>query len=711
MDIVENVRAAPIIDKHKISLFKHDSKTLKDVAFRLVDLLGGDLSTLNYIESLDIEKILAALSYIIQNEKLTENQKIFLINNTWRIYYKAKPPTPEEFLTEKYIGRMAENIYPRVRKWFLEFMDEKKPYRNACLYTFIGSGKSTLSALITLYITTHVSLMRDPKKYFNLSPASVLANVLCSYSLKKSAELLLEPLTNILEVSDYFVKVRMREEMIKLEEEYKKSKTAEKIYWTTASLQSTSALTFSNGISYKLVSNVQNLLGLSILCGTMTEISFFRDAGKSDEYVMRFFNDLKSRIESRMKGNYFGRSILDSSPNDIDSPIDRYIVFEARKDPTNFVISGSRWEWCPEDFKNPHDTFPVFKGGNGNPPAILSSAEGYNPEDIIYVPRELYQLFHDNLEKALKDIGGIPSGSVDKVFNDHKKIENIFIENMKNIYFCIRADARMPPQKLIWNQIKQQLFLQNGPRYRFYYKPFLPRVFHIDQAISSDMAAIAVCHIERKKKEELKEFDIDRDIMYIIDFVVPIHPYGGRINLDAIKEFILDLYIEGGLSLIHGSFDSYQSEANIQHLQRQGIEIEHLSVDKTLDPYLFLAQCVEQGNLKMGKNIFFKNNLKSLRILPRKLTKTLKIDHTLGDTVDINNCDINWETSLAGKNAKDVSDAVCGAVYLAKKYLTSRMDSLKEEWNEGSAFFTPERIQVNTKTLLQTFGLKIPGEI
>ena len=698
-----NPRIDPIVSKK----VQGNTKEFTDISIKLIDLMQGDSSVFDLLRDIDLAKVHYALNFILSSEKLTQNQKTYLINNAWRIYYKEKPPTPEEFLTEKYLGRMAESIYPRVRKWFLEFLDESKPYRNACLYTFIGSGKSTLSALISLYITTHLSLMRDPKKYFNLSPATILANVLCSYTLKKSSELLLEPIINILEASDFFVKIRTREEMAKLENEYEKTNEATKIFWTTASINNTSDLTFLNNIGYKLISSIHNTLGLTIVCAILTELTFFRDAGKSDDYIFKFYTSLKTRIESRMKGNYFGRSILDSSPNDLDSPIDRYILFEARKNPQNYVVSGSRWEWCPEDFKNLDDTFPVFKGGKGLPPSIIPSTEGYDPEDIVHVPKELYHLFAEDTIKALKDIGGIPSGSIDKLFNDSFKIENMFVKDMKNIYFCIKCDSRMNPQRLIWNSVVQNFFTKIGEKYYFYYKPHLPRVLHIDQSVSSDMSSIAICHVEKKPSvfQQEKEFSINNSIMYVIDLVVPIHPFGGRINLDAITEFVLDLVTLGNMNIVRGTFDMFQSEAGIQRLQRFGLHVEHLSVDKSMDPYLFLAQLIEHGNIKMGRNIFMKNNLLSLRILPRKVSKTLKIDHTLGEVSDISS-NQSWEYSTLGRHAKDVSDSVAGAVYSAKTVLTADAKSLMEEWTEEA--FYKDLNQEKTINLLDKMGFKIP---
>lgn len=682
----------------------------------LIDLLQGDMKVYQerFID-INFAQIQKALDYITSNERITDTQKTDLLTNSWRIHYRVKPPTPEEFLSEKYLGRMSENIWPHVRQWFIDFFDETKPHRNAVLYPFIGSGKSTTAVLVNMFICTHLALMRDPKKSFELAPSTRLGFVLASYNLTKAAEVLLQPFMDLLEVTDFFVKERTVENMRKSERRYQQDENVDKIFWTTASLNGMSAMLFSNQLYFKLVSTVPNLLGITIVCGTMTELAFFREAGKSDEYILRFFNDMKRRINSRMRlstlGRYWGRSILDSSPNDLESPIDKYAMFEAEKDPKNFVITGSRWKWLPHEYVDVKDTFPVFTGGAGKPPAILSTADGYSPDEIIQVPKEDYQAFHDDLRKSLKDLAGIPQGALDKIFYDYKKIDECFVDNMKSIEFCIKADARMPPMGLIWNKVQEQtkngLFVQVGKTYHYYYKPRIPRVFHIDQSVSNDMTAIAFCHVERKPFDPSRPIDLTKDIVYIIDFVIAIHPFGGRINLDSIKEFIADVYTKAGLPIVKGSYDQFQSEASIQYLERVGLEMDHVSVEDTLDPYMFMAQLIEQGNLKVPRNIFFKNNLKSLRIVPTKIAKKLKVDHTMGDVISPADSDYNWETSLLGYNAKDVSDAVAGAVYNAKLNLATDGTSLVQTWDTTQIVLTPDMIK--QKVLMQLKNMNLYG--
>lgn len=232
----------------------------------LVDIISGDTNLINeynLFETVDFAKINKALDYILHSPRLTESQKLFLMSNSWRINYRDKPPTPEEFLTPKYLGRMPDFIYPRIKQCFIEFLDPNKPYRNAVLYPHIGWGKSTLAVLVNLYIITHLSMMRDPKKFFGQAPSAQLGVVLASYSLKKAAEVLLSPFESVLETSEFFEKVRTKEDMVKMEKDFQRKSVIDKIYWTTASRAGISALQFSNGANVKLISSVHNLLGLA----------------------------------------------------------------------------------------------------------------------------------------------------------------------------------------------------------------------------------------------------------------------------------------------------------------------------------------------------------------------------------------------------------------------------------------------------------------
>ena len=249
---MEDIPYFPPTPKENIDIFSPE--VLNNLEYILKDVLTGDPSAQMRPEyqGLNINQVKVALEYILSNSNLSDKEKNDLLTNSWRVNYRSRPPTPEEFLTEKYLGPVAPTIYPHIRKAFIEFLDPTKPYRTCVLYSHIGWGKSYLAVLVNIYIGLHLSLMKDPWKFFGLSPATVLTQVFCAESLKKSSELLFEPMLNVLESSTYFEKVHTREAMIQRDREFDRTDAIEKLFWTTA--VPTSELQFSNGANFKLIS-------------------------------------------------------------------------------------------------------------------------------------------------------------------------------------------------------------------------------------------------------------------------------------------------------------------------------------------------------------------------------------------------------------------------------------------------------------------------
>lgn len=681
------------IDENKIDgdLIKSKAKkqdfdmpiTFNNISSILKDVMAGDLDAANRPEyrCLNFPQIKAALDWLTANNSLDSTLKSLLFTESWRLNFRDKPPSPKEFITEKYIGDMAETLFPWLSDYFLDFFDPMKPYRSGVLTSCIGAGKSTISVLMNAYLAVLFALMHKPYKYYGYAPSTVFTLVYGGWSQKKASELLLEPLLNLLRSSPYFEQCRTWEDMIKANRMFDDSNgPIDKIYWTRAS--PTSELMFSNGLNVKIVSSAGDILGQNIIAGTLSELAFFRENGWADSKIQTFFSKLRDRIDSRMKKNYISRFILDSSPNTLESPIDDWIWNVATKDPSIKIFSGARWKFFRDDFdincynedgtiKEDWDyNFPMFKGGNGMSPHIIRSEVEYNNTDridIVWCPKmgagvSMYDKAEMDPIEFLKDWAGIPSGTADRIFYQSKIIEDVFDNNLRNLYMSITAPAEEEPEHLIWNQIRDQFFNKVFDKYYFYYEPHLSRVLSVDQSISGDATCISVSHVERSK--DLNE-NGEYNKIYVVDFTCVIIPKGGLINLDAIKFFIYDLINLGNINIRHVSFDSFQSEAQRQWLKRHGINVDYISVDKTNEPYLNFIDYVFHGRVKCGKNIFLKNNMKSLKMSKRKSGST-KIDHMNGDIV--NEGDGNWETSIVGSNAKDACDPVVANIELLNKY-------------------------------------------
>jgi len=676
-----------------------DIKIVQNTSVILDDLMAGDMSTLSreQLKNFDFNKIQLALDYLVNNENLSEAKKLHYIGNSWKIFYKRKPPTPEEFMTEEWIGPLAEHTYPRVKQTFLDFMNPTTPYRNLILYPHMGWGKTYAAMFMSLYCDTHIALMRNAKRYLGLNPASPIARAFLSFSIEKVQETLLEPFLLALENSPMYEKVHTRDGMAKREAEQAHNNQIDKIFWTTAS--PSSHIHISNGTQIKIVSSLHRLLGLNLVGGAVTELSHFREAGMTDDYIMDTFWELRNRVQVRtMKGNYWGRVILDSSPDDISGAVDQYINGNAKEDHTNMIVRGSMWEWSPENH-DMNNLFPIYRGGAGRPPQILEDSEinNFDVSQVLWVPGDLKNSFKNNPVKSLRDLAGLPSGSQARLFMNYESIDSCFSTKLKNLYTYITASTKDDPKDLIWNKVHSQFFKNDGLKVSFYYKPHLPRAIHIDSSTTGDITGIAATHVEKNADTG--------EIMFITDFSIAIAPDGGRISLDAVKFFIEDLRNKGHMNIAQVSYDTFQSEASVQYLESRGFNIAKLSVDRSTEPYYHLYSMVESGRFKMGRNIFFKNNLKSLEIVKRNKTGSPKVDHTNGPIPDPHG-DSAWETSIIGMNAKDVSDAVCGSVYAANMILAPL--GAPEIWNEShEGILSKDLAKQNLQDFMDKMGIGI----
>lgn len=469
----------------------------------------------------------------------------------------------------------------------------------------------------------------------------------------------------------------------------------------------------------------------TILSGILTELSFFEENGWSSEDVMKFFTKLRSRIDSRMFGNYYGRFILDSSPNNLESVIDKWIHEVAPKDKKNYILTGSRWKYFPQDFKDAldennlvkHDfsvAFPLFTGGAGKPPAVIENPEQlatYNEKDIVWCPTNqkttngtvnLKSNALDNPIQFMRDLCGIPSGAADRIFYEQKVIDDAFNNSLKNVFSTIVALKEEEPEHLIWNQVKDILFNKVMDKYYFYYEPSVPRTASVDLAISGDTACIAVSHVEWSPNLDDEGNQVK---MYVTDFTIPVIPKGGMINLDAFKFFIIDLVNLGHMNISHVSFDGFQSRSIMQALERSGFIVELLSVDKTNVPYNAYIDYAFHRRWVCGKNIMVKNNMLSIEYAKRQ-SGTTKIDHKKGKNIYTDAfcqagapySDNAWNNSQVGYFAKDALDSITATISLLDTYPDEFIP--RKVWDPNASLERSyDVVKTKTNTFMNNMGL------
>jgi len=661
-------------------LSKNEIASLADMTKDLIahpTIQDGRLQEEDYLKEIidseifttaDVKEINSALKIILGDNKMSDGQKYDTMNNLWKVNYYYKPPTPAEFLSEEWLGATSENIYPYIKEKFIEFFDVTKPYRILNAAAPIGVGKSTFTVLVKLYVTVLLYYLQDWKRYLKKSPHSLIADASVSLNLDMAKDLILTPMTNMMGVSPKFKRVKMEEQLLSKMKEDRST-----LYWTTA----TTGRAFMRVGDYHFVacSDVTHFLGYTITCFSVTEITYLIEHGFTDEAVWRIYTDLKERVFSRFGNHYMARGILDSSPRDMSSKIDSYMYEGYKTDPEVLNFSGYKWDFQPDLFpiyeKDKSKVFPVYVGDASKSPKILTLPEvkDYDVDKVIYIPDDIKRLAENNVARVIQNYAGIPTGMDAKLITNYDMIEDAFVPYLKNFYRYEHAPASLPPEGMLWDIVKKKFFVSLGKNnmYEFYRNPNAQRFISIDLAKKHDMAAISMCHIEHNLKGEN---------VYVVDFSLSImSTQKDEINLDAFKYLIIDMITYGHINCKIVSFDQFQSDSSRQALIRAGVDVINLSVDRTTEPYMSFINLLQTRNIKMGRNLVMKNNLKSL-VQKKDLSNKLKIGHVESSWIDLDNDD--WEKSKMGYYGKDLSDSVVASIELAKIYCTE----IGYVWNE-----------------------------
>lgn len=207
-------------------------RQVNELKYIIKDILSGDQAAAKdeRYSYLNFKQIKTAIEWI-QNNNFDEDLQALLVSQPWKLVYKTKPPTPEEFLTNKYIGAMADNLFLPVKKNFLEFFDPIKPYRNAYLNPSIGAGKSTFTMMSLLYVACLYALMRDPWKFFSKAKTTIFAITLCAVTITKAKEIYEEPIRQLIESADFWKQCRTHSEMMEEEKHLQECDEVEYIPW------------------------------------------------------------------------------------------------------------------------------------------------------------------------------------------------------------------------------------------------------------------------------------------------------------------------------------------------------------------------------------------------------------------------------------------------------------------------------------------------
>lgn len=549
--------------------------------------------------------------------------------------YKEIPVDIETFLRDReYLGYAwhdAEGNFKLFPEW-LKILKELFPdnlstsVNNAIFSGARGLGKSEVAVAICCYLMYRLLCLKNPLEHFNLKPTEKFCFAFMNIKLELAEEIANSKFQNTVKMSPWFMRNGTLE-----------GRTNK--LWVPPEF-----------IEIIIGSQSSDVIGKPIFFAFFDEISFLRNQdidkqkSKAIDMIDTAIGGMKTRFTYRGKNPTL--LVLASSKRSEKSFLETHMKKKLESEKENVIILDKPvWEVRPaKEYSGKR--FNLALGNKFLTSQVLKEDsnlkewkdKGYK---ILSIPIEYRANFIDDIDRALCDYAGISSTELSKYISgaavNEIKTTNIFNPFTKDIIEVGNGD----------NIQYYDYFDLNKVNYSLKSKPLY---IHLDMSVSGDMTGIAGVWV-KGKKPSVEEISQANDLFYSLAFSVSIKaPKGYQISFEKNKNFIYWLK-EQGFRIKGISTDSFQSVETGQVLKSKGYNYEMISVDRVdptshiCRPYQYLKNVIYEKRLE----IYDSETLIEEWIDLERNINTGKVDHPDG-------------------GRKDISDAVCGAIYNASQH-------------------------------------------
>lgn len=546
-----------------------------------------------------------------------------------------------------YLG-MKRQVWPGVKEDLIAM--SQPGIVGAIIEDGIGGGKSyrvSIKLLYELYrfAFQEVILGEDPRQKYELDQDSLISVSNVSLNAKQAKKVVFGYCSTFVDRSPWFKEYMPRDERI------------------------SSELKFKN-CNYSIFpghGHQSSVIGLNLLSCVIDEANFFVKAEGANSSGIDYVEEMHDAIESRIRSRFE----LDGFLGVISS---RRVVedFTARKkrallsDPDTsrrYFLPPSRaswWGW-PERKKNKWRWrhFNHHSLSFDAPPVEFEKIDGGLGGRELFIPETLWDTFLTNPESSLRDHASFPAEAMEPFIRRKDKI----IPDWE-----MRSPIRQGVQPTDW--MKQGIKFDELVFDDFFGDPQEWYHFHIDLAKKWDACGIGVVRnsgvdqVAISKGERRPEKAALLDLEFLCQIRAPV---GGEIEFATVRRIIYWLRDERGFRFKLSSYDGYQSVDSIQILQKRGFNMEALSVDKNLDPYITFKDALYEGRF------FFPPAHGQTKETPWDGIRQMA---ERGDPMAIFQVELARLELVNGKKvdhppngSKDLSDAVAGATTQATRHI------------------------------------------
>lgn len=608
------------------------------------------VSLLKALQGIDEESISDLFSHIesIRNKKSTSVQIREII------------PVDKWLESEYYVGMDGMKLYDYWKQVIFDIHNSKVPINEVVITGSLGIGKTTLAVFLMLRKMYEMSCFTNiPLLFPNMMANS---NIVFTYFMmtKKQAESTgFRQFREVVDSIPYFRSDFPRNFDINSRLEWPKQH-----------------LMFIYG------SSSDDFIGMNAIGSILDEANFFKvgagGASMQPDYtkVFSLYESITNRSKSRFRshGRDSSLSILVSSPT-TESSFTQTRIEASANDPSTYVISAKPWEVKPKGTYS-DIYFWIFTGSDNIDPCVINSIEDINricegfgadkfseyveldyavsklptfiTSSMMKVPYDFKKNFEVNILRSMQDIAGVSITPVGRLFTSKPIYNKRIVETLRHPFtrdvFSVSTGDEL--------RIHDYLI----PGFRFI-DPEKPHFIHVDQSTTSDCTGFGLCHIERVENiNGSPKPIIQTDIMLRITPPAPPR----KISIAKVRDFIFYLRDYLGVNIAKVTYDRFASADSIQILNEGGFETDFLSVDRNDKPYMALVNLFYEDQIELYSYEPFENEFFSLI----HYRDQGKVDHP-------------------SNNAKDTSDAICGAVYNALQFDLSKSYSLMDSYENS----------------------------
>jgi hypothetical protein len=355
---------------------------------------------------------------------LAQDESQGLRDNLWRVDYRHRPPSMEEFITDThYLGailhpQLATGIWPAWFKTLCDEFDRDSILNNVILTGALGTGKTTVMVVALLYRICHVLLLKRPAEMFGQGAGASLYFVIISITREAALQTAFSQAASLMASSPFFrATTRIMSAGVQSGGDIELGETESNETHTPLHLISGS--------------KAQHLIGRNII-GIGFDEGNYRLERDQDDAALELYAAMRNRLLSRLKtreGYLPGITIIASSARDESSVTEqvRLEIEAAAKPREHRVFQQAIYEVKPLPDQMVRTYFKVAYGLTHQEPALLGGTYDKDgkrldePTDadpvapfpgakITLVPTMYREAFQRNCRLALQDICGISCG-------------------------------------------------------------------------------------------------------------------------------------------------------------------------------------------------------------------------------------------------------------------------------------------------------------